>query len=555
MNNADLIREYLNSKSFAWRQRGDEAILNCPVCGDKDLKFSINLASGLYQCFHKNTCGISGSFNDLQMKLGDKPEKLPQNVQFAGQKEKTYIIPDQGKQNLLKIDQVKVYEYLVSRGFTIETIKHFRIGAREGQVLFPYFKHGILSNIKYRDITDKHKQTIETGAAPTLFNRDQVYDNTLIICEGEFDAMALYQYGFNATSCPNGVSALQWIDVEWEYLETFSSIILCYDNDSAGQEWVAKVASRLGEWKCRNVIFPFKDANECLMNKVPKEKIAQCITDAKDFKPDNIVTPTAYLEKVQRLFSQGAGMMGVKTAWGSLDKILKGWRDGELTIWSGRNGSGKSTILNQHVLHMAKNDIKTCIYSGEMPPERYLRWAVIQHKENDAPHPSVIESSMKWMDGRIYILNISTGIDPKDLFTAFEYAARRYDVRHFIVDSLMKVLLGGEDNYGKQKEFASDLSDFAKKHRVHVHLVAHPRKTARDQDEPGKVDIKGTSHITDLADNVIVLYRPDEDVKEKQQKKNRTVSDCQLYVKKNREFGVEGRVHLYFSEITKKFND
>ena len=119
----------------------------------------------------------------------------------------------------------------------------------------------------------------------------------------------------------------------------------------------------------------------------------------------------------------------------------------------------------------------------------------------------------------------------------------------------MKVNINENDEYNQQKQFVSRLCDFVKKFNVHVHLVAHPRKTSADTDEPGKVDIKGSSHITDLAHNVIVLYRPNDEQKAKAKKKGNTVSDMQLYVKKNREFGNEGKVHLWFNEQTKKFKE
>lgn len=557
MTNTEIIKRYLNNKGFEWRQRGDEGIMNCPFClgGDTEQKFSINLSSGLFQCFHRNSCDAKGSFADLQARLGDKTDKLTAHDAMIGERDRVYQVPDQGKVNLLTVRQKPVYDYLVGRGFTIETIKHFRVGATDSHVLLPFFKRETLVNIKYRSVTEKKDMRIEKNAEPTLFNRDQVYDSTLIITEGEFDAMALYQYGIDAVSVPMGAYNIAWIETEWDYLETFESIILCFDNDTAGKDAMEKVAARIGEWKCRKVTLPKKDANACLVSGVTKEEIKKCFDNAVDFKPENIASPSSYLDKVQKLFSAGTSMFGIKTAWRDLDAILKGWRDGEVTIWSGRNGAGKSTILNQHLLDMGAKGIKTCVYSGEMPPEKYLRWAVIQHKENSAPHPRIIEESIRWMDGKIYILNISAGINPDDLFQIFEYAARRYGVKHFIVDSLMKVRLGGDDDYGKQKDFVSHLADFAKKHGVHVHLVAHPRKTMTDKDEPGKVDVKGSSHITDLADNLIVLYRPDQELKEKALAKGKSVSDCQMYIKKNREYGIEGKVHLYYSELTKKFSD
>jgi len=117
----------------------------------------------------------------------------------------------------------------------------------------------------------------------------------------------------------------------------------------------------------------------------------------------------------------------------------------------------------------------------------------------------------------------------------------------------MKINLNENDEYNQQKQFVTRLTDFCMRLNVHVHLVAHPRKTQTDRDEPGKVDIKGSSHITDLAHNVIILNRAEEQQKETQRKKGKTVSDTQLFVKKNREFGAEGMVHLYFNEQTRNF--
>ncbi len=153
----------------------------------------------------------------------------------------------------------------------------------------------------------------------------------------------------------------------------------------------------------------------------------------------------------------------------------------------------------------------------------------------------------------MYILNITDMITPDKLLEDFEYAARRYGCKHFVIDSLMKIKINENDEYNQQKDFVSRLTDFVKKFNVHVHLVAHPRKTQTDMDEPGKVDIKGSSHITDLAHNVIVLYRPNDEQKQKARLKGKQVSDCQLYVKKNREFGSEGKIHLFFNDQTKKF--
>jgi hypothetical protein len=43
---------------------------------------------------------------------------------------------------------------------------------------------------------------LETLSDKALFNRDKTYGKTLIICEGEADAIALREYRINAVSIP-----------------------------------------------------------------------------------------------------------------------------------------------------------------------------------------------------------------------------------------------------------------------------------------------------------------------------------------------------------------
>jgi twinkle protein len=545
------VISYLDAKGLQFRRRGDELTMDCPFCGEKSGKFSINSITGLYNCMHRNTCGVKGDFYQFQKEMGDKPVKLDGKKVFIGNEKKKYVKPKEIK--TLSENELNVYNYLKGRGFTDETIKYFRLGADGNILKLPFRKNGTLVNIKYRDIHDKNKMWQETNAEPVLFNRDNIENNVLVIAEGEFDAMALHQYGIESVSVPAGVSNQAWVENEWDYLDTFRHIVICFDTDQAGKEGAVKLAERLGLWRCSLVTLPLKDANECLLKGISVADINLCFAQAKELSPETLVSPDFFNDKIQRLFEMGSKLFGTPTAWAELDCILKGWRGSELTIWSGRNGSGKSTILNQVILDLADKGERSCIYSGEMPPERYLRWAVIQHKENNNPAPISILDSLQWMTGRLYILNVTNTITPDNLLNHFEYAARRYGVKHFIIDSLMKITINESDEYNEQKRFVSRLTDFVKVHDCHVHLVAHPRKAASDTDEPGKVDIKGTSHITDLAHNVVVLYRPTDDQKAASIKKGKVAADMVLFVKKNREFGVEGAVMFKFNESTKKF--
>jgi twinkle protein len=212
------VEKYLLKKGFKFKRRGEEAVLCCPICGEKENKFAINLITGAFNCLKLNTCGVKGSFGDLQKKLGDEPEKLNSNRVFYKPEKKRFVLP-KTEVPQMEDKQVPVYQYLKSRGFSEETIKYFHIGAKENTVMFPFYKTRILTNIKHRDITDKKQMWQEKDAQPLLFNRDNIIENTLIICEGEYDCMALHQYGIEAVSVPNGAGGLTWIEQEWALMD------------------------------------------------------------------------------------------------------------------------------------------------------------------------------------------------------------------------------------------------------------------------------------------------------------------------------------------------
>ena len=76
------------------------------------------------------------------------------------------------------------------------------------------------------------------------------------------------------------------------------------------------------------------------------------------------------------------------------------------------------------------------------------------------------------------------------------------------IDSLMMTDVP-EDGSGAitaQKEAIRKLCDFAKRNGCHVHLVAHPRKGQDETKAPGKLDVAGSSKITDGADNVFTVF-------------------------------------------------
>ena len=547
------VREYLRSKGLVWtetrRPSGLQAIMECPQCHDKK-SFAISIETGAFQCFRKNNCGIHGSWSDFQRLMGDKPLPLDGDHFFHNPKEKQYKLPQ------VKSDPVKesLYNYFAQRSIKRETVKAFRIGIKNNAVMFPHFEDGEIRFIKYRSMAEK-KFWNEEGCRPILFNMDSCKDESVLrIVEGHFDVLAAREYGINCVSVPNGVSDLSWIETCWNYIEQFKYIHLFFDNDDAGQGAIKNIVTRLGLWRCYNVILPEKDFNDCLIKKISIDKIVEAESNAIEFYHYSLKKANDFRDKVKELNKQKEKRYGYSSCISGITAILRGWRECEVTIVHGRSGSGKSTFVNQELLHFIEIGKSSCVASLELPPQRYLTWMCIQHNKKSSLDDDMIDKAFDFFGNNIFVINKTGEISKDDLFDAFTFAARKYGVKFFVIDSLMRLKFNYRYELQEQKDFISDCSQFAKDYDCHVFVIAHPRKGEYGNKKPVKEDVSGTGDITNLADNVIATWRPDNDDVQRAIVKEEVMSEAYFYIQKNREWGTTDYIEFEFDEKSKLFS-
>ncbi len=452
-----------------------------------------------------------------------------------------------------------VQKYLTEvRLLTVETIAAFRVAERNGCIVFPYLSPAnevlqVKSIGLERDEKGKKKVFVEANCAPCLFGW-QAMDSktrTCVITEGEIDAMTVHQFGMSALSVPFGAGGgnkNDWIDFEWDNLARFDTILLCYDNDAAGQGCVKEVADRLGIYRCKSVVLPKKDANECLTSGVDLSEVGQAFKDATPFTPPEVRDAAEFKQAVQDYFyppeNQPKGfrpyMLGEMITFGR----------GELTIWTGQSGHGKSLLLGQlMMIAMITNADKVAVASMEMKARQTLGRMLKQFWNVHLPTRGQINAGIDWMSGKIWIYDIMGNVQITKLLEWMKYSRCRHGVQHFVIDSLMKCHVGTED-YDAQRIALNDLTAFAKEHDCHVHLVAHSKKQSDEMDIPGKVSVKGSSDIVNQADNVIAVWRNKERA---EGTRDETKPDCQVFCDKQRESGWEGKIPLFFSSLSMQF--
>jgi twinkle protein len=413
----------------------------------------------------------------------------------------------------------RVQQWLASRGIEDRTIAAFKIGeqlqAGKTYAVFPYLRDGELVNVKYRNPDEKRDMRQEGGAEPCLFGWHLIEPKTrtVAITEGEIDAMTLWQAGIPALSVNAGAGNCQWIESDWKRLERFSEILVAFDADEPGQKGAAEVIRRLGVARCKKLTFPAKDANDWLMQGASGEDFQHAAKDAKPEDPVELRSAADFMAKVKAMFYPAPGEHRDPVLRLDKDLVWFEFRGGELTVWTGYNGHGKSLMLMQVLLGLVQQGERLCVFSGEMSPERQLKRIAKQATGLDRPSPGYLDAVADWVRGQVWIFDVVGSATVNRLLEVFEYGNRRYGIRHFVIDSLMMtdVPEDGPGSMSAQKEAIQKLANFAKRNGCHIHLVAHPRKGKDEGSGPGKLDVAGSSKITDGADNVFTVWSARKD--------------------------------------------
>lgn len=449
--------------------------------------------------------------------------------------------------------------WLASRGLNDATIADFRIGeyTRDGKTfaVLPYLRDGALVNVKYRDIADKKGMRQEKDAEPCLFGWHLIGPKvrSVAITEGEIDAMTLHQCGIPAISVNAGAGNHQWIENDWERLERFSEIWVCFDDDEPGQKGAQEVIQRLGVDRCKLVKFGAKDANQWLQDGAGGEDFHAAIKAAKYVDPQELVS-------IAEFFGQVKAQLYPTAETDPLPRLLLGeqyedsfeFRVGELSVWTGINGHGKSLMLGQVQIGLMHQGVRVCVFSGEMTPVEQAKRLLKQCTGVERPTPAYIDATADWLRDRMWIFNVVGSATIDRLLEVFRYAAKRYGIEQFVIDSLMvtDVPEDGPGAFTAQKAAIQKLAQFAKQHRAHVHLVAHPRKAKDESAAPGKLDVGGSGKITDGADNIFSVWSARKEDGEEENGK----PDALLELHKQRNGDVQHKKFwLWFNPAVKQF--
>jgi len=260
-----------------------------------------------------------------------------------------------------------------------------------------------------------------------------------------------------------------------------------------------------------------------------------------------IIPAADFLEQTVALFYPPAQQQRFPTMLWDKAKDKIEFRPGEVSLWAGVNGHGKSMFLSQVELDLCYQGERVMAASFEMTAPRQMQRMCRQAYGGDQPPIPFMGELHRWTDNRLWIYDHMGAIDWKKVMAVLRYARQHFGITQFVVDSLMKCVRG-EDDYNGQKDFVNALCTFAQASGSHVHLVHHVRKGESETKAPGKFDIRGASSITDLVDNVFIVWR-----NKRAEAENNGEPTALISCEKQRHGEFEGKLGFWFDKASQQY--
>lgn len=177
----------------------------------------------------------------------------------------------------------------------------------------------------------------------------------------------------------------------YNYLKSFSSIVISTDNDEAGDK-TAELLTKAFPGKCYRVpMTNHKDPNEYLEAGESSDYLYAWM-NAKKYTPPNVLnTPDQFLS----LYRDAPDHQYVPTGIESLDEKILGLMQGHFTVIKAPTGIGKSSFMRHLEFEMLKQNVPIAVWHLEETKVRSLLGLVSYQLKDNLTRQDLIEEKGK----------------------------------------------------------------------------------------------------------------------------------------------------------------
>ncbi|XP_050040549.1 twinkle mtDNA helicase isoform X1 [Dermacentor andersoni] len=569
------IKKVLKDNSVGFEEGYICLKITCPICRhdpsctevQKSLPPTafINIRTGLFTCYN---CHVVTSWRNLQdcfaiEKTAELREQLAADCHAFPNKQEVVEVQSLYESSTRLADaESSLLKQIISR-FGLQRIHpvtmramDVRLSEDKSSILFPiYGPAKRLVALKSVELADGHE-------ASSVFPRPSVVGlfgwhrikrghHELILTASEKDALAVVQEtNLPVASLLSGTSNLP-LEV-LPLFEQFDKITLWFGNRLQDWESVKVFARKLSEKRCY-YIRPKEGYPLAALQATPQSKLPDVLKRCQPVSHRAITTFHSLRAAVADLLQNVDTFMGVPwQRFPALVRLLKGFRTGELTVFTGPTGSGKTTFMCEYSLDLCMQGVNTLWGSFEIQNEKLAKIMLTQFAKISLENN--MEEFDSWADKfellPLYFMTFHGEETMKNVMDAMSHAVYVHDIQHVVVDNVQFMMGVGMDNSNVDRFWRQDLliaafRRFATQHNCHVTLVMHPRKE-KDSEELSTSSIFGGVKASQEADNVLILQ--DRRLTSQQGRKH-------LQVTKNRFDGDIGSVPLEFNKENLTFSE
>lgn len=233
---------------------------------------------------------------------------------------------------------------------------------------YPVTSNGKVVGYKKRTLPKTFIGIGNTKASNELFGQS-VFESGqkyLVVTTGEEDAMAFAEVLRNTsggveywTPCVSITagdgSIIKQFKANYEYLASFSKVVLAFDNDEPGQRYLEEAARILPPGKAFIAKFPRDIKDACDMLKAGKAaELKQVFWKAEPFSRVDVL----HLSQMWDDFENEDSNVKIPFpgAWSGLNEMMNGGMEkGEITVLGALTSIGKSTLISNIVYNLIEN--------------------------------------------------------------------------------------------------------------------------------------------------------------------------------------------------------
>ncbi len=472
------------------------------------------------------------------------------------------------RENLNITPVTDVFRAIPRRGLPEEAIKKFGIDVNLDKMTdvahrYPYYKDGIHVANKVRKRSEKTFYWEGDPDGAELFGQHLFPSGGkhITIVEGELDtpsAWVLLGSRYPVVSVPSSGSAVKACKENYEYLNSFEDIVICFDKDDAktrqdgtvyypGQEAAKKVAELFKPGQCRILTLQEgKDPNDYRQARIDAKVFVNEWWRAPKFSPDGLVMGPDMWDKIQNRPQH----FQIPYPFPGLNEKTYGIRLSELCVINAPTGVGKTSLLKEIEYAILTNPEVVekgygvgFLHLEELDTDLALGLMSV-HANKRFMLPDVEKTEAELKDAYDAVVNTSRVV-VYDHFGSNEIESILAKVRHmaalgckYIVLDHLSIIVSAQNGDERKQldEITTKLKTLCMEANIALIAVIHQNRQGQ---------IRGTAGVEQLANIILRLER--DLISSDPWRRNVT----KVWVEKNRFCGRTGPAEwLFFDDIT-----